>query len=615
MSSWEYSGDAAAYYPEGDPFGLPDGYPGSLFGIGHDWQKHVSEISIPAPVVSPGKNLGDLHTAMTLRPFRDVRLGVGQLGALQELVRVGMAYLPAQGSQAAGKLYLGWGQHFQEDDSVRVASHMWCDLDLTGSCGAWWIGGASLYSVNDYLLDIPKAWAEANVGGRCLATGRFRDGGWGGQGPALYACAPWRAGNPPPPNAVLPATPLLLYSSTATDEPPYHTLRDYHHSDEWSSGAWLTAGQRQALIFVGTKGTGNCWYGLPDGTLWPEEPPYPPDPEGQRGWWSTGFVGQVIFFDPDDLAAVARGALQPYEPQPYATLDIDSHLYGIRSSQQKNHVAAACFDRARGHLYVFEPRADGDKSLVHVWTVGGVAARPDAMIRKGGQAQFRGDNVYNTSGEGQRAAQRVVRTARAMYYFRMQNDAVAPDRISVKGAGEDADWTVTYWAGTRNVTGQVIGDGWATGRLNHGSAVCLRAEVAPRPATPDGAWKVVRVTARSVSAPRQCDVVKAVTTLGPGASVPHLTGLAAVPAGAGVQVLFSLSAPARVAARVLNLSGRVVRTLCRAGECVAGSNAFRWDGQSDRGLSVPSGRYLLEVSARSSDGLQARALVPVWVNR
>ena len=32
-------------------------------------------------------------------------------------------------------------------------------------------------------------------------------------------------------------------------------------------------------------------------------------------------------------------------------------------------LGAASFDAQRGLLYVFEPLADGDKSLVHVWQV------------------------------------------------------------------------------------------------------------------------------------------------------------------------------------------------------------------------------------------------------
>lgn len=282
-SSWEWSGDAAAYYPDGDPTGPADGYPGSIYGIGHDWEKQVSEVGIPAPVLSAARNVEDLPTATTLRPFTDVRQGVGFLERFQEIPRVGMAYLPAQGAQASGKLYLGWGQHMQEGDDLHIPSHMWCEPDLTGSRGAWRVGSYSHYSVGDYLFDIPSAWADAHAEGRRLATGRFRDGGWGGQGPALFAIAPWSAGNPPTDGSVLPATPLLLYSSTATDEPPYHTMAGYHHADEWSAGAWLTTADSAAVVFVGTKGVGSCWYGLPDGTVWPDEPPYPEDPLNQRG--------------------------------------------------------------------------------------------------------------------------------------------------------------------------------------------------------------------------------------------------------------------------------------------------------------------------------------------
>ena len=52
---WAYSGAAMTCYPAGDPDGPADGYPGSIFGTGHDWNQYVSEISIPVPVISPDK--------------------------------------------------------------------------------------------------------------------------------------------------------------------------------------------------------------------------------------------------------------------------------------------------------------------------------------------------------------------------------------------------------------------------------------------------------------------------------------------------------------------------------------------------------------------------------
>ena len=63
---WAWSGAALTYSPGGDPDGPEDGYPGSLFGTGHNWNQWVSEVSVPVPVNSPTKNLDDLPTAATL---------------------------------------------------------------------------------------------------------------------------------------------------------------------------------------------------------------------------------------------------------------------------------------------------------------------------------------------------------------------------------------------------------------------------------------------------------------------------------------------------------------------------------------------------------------------
>jgi hypothetical protein len=366
---WMYSGEALTYYPGGDPDGPADGYPGSLFGTGHNWNQYISEISIPAPVVSPNGNVDELNTATTLQPFQNVR---GDLfDHLEfELPRVGLEYLPRQGEQSSDKLHFCWGQHMQETETG--STHGWCELDLANpqTAGVWRIGGLVNYVTNDYLFAIPEEWAEANTPGMLLGTGRFRDGGQGARGPSLIAYGPWNEGNPPAPGATLPAVPLLLY--TAYDAEDDHTLDGYHEADEWSGGAWPTAGEKSAVVFAGTKGFGECWYGFADGTVWPDEPPYPeipPPPNDDRGWWSSSFAGQILFYDPADLAAVARGDMEPWQPQPYATLNIDDYLFNVRSQQQKAHVGDAAFDRERGLLYIMEPLADEDKSLIHVWRI------------------------------------------------------------------------------------------------------------------------------------------------------------------------------------------------------------------------------------------------------
>ncbi len=377
-SNWEYSGLAMTYYPEGDPSGPADGYPGSLFAIGHDQHQQVSEISIPVPVISPTKRLSDLNTARTLQAFQDITGGI--FGYL-EIPYAGLEYLPAQGAQTTGKLHFCWGQHFQFD---RAPSHGWCELNLSNpqTAGPWFFGEYTNYATNDYLFEIPAEWAAQHTPGLRLATGRFREGHWSGMGPALFAYGPWQDGNPPPPNATLSAiTPLLLYGENVPGTPEVVTseeraMRGFSPSDYWSGGAWLTAGNASAVIFVGTKAIGRSWYGYSDGTVYPENPPYPPVPpfpHDDRGWWSEGIRARILFFDTNELAAVAAGSMHTWEPQPYDSLDLDQYLFdlGFHYELYKKHsLGAAAFDRARGLLYIVERRADEDeKSLIHVFKV------------------------------------------------------------------------------------------------------------------------------------------------------------------------------------------------------------------------------------------------------
>ena len=70
---WAYSGHALAYYPEGDPTGPADGYPGSLYAAAHAWYDLVGEITIPEPVTTD--NFDDLPQASVLRALTDITGG------------------------------------------------------------------------------------------------------------------------------------------------------------------------------------------------------------------------------------------------------------------------------------------------------------------------------------------------------------------------------------------------------------------------------------------------------------------------------------------------------------------------------------------------------------
>ncbi len=399
--SWEYSGQALTYRPDGDP-GNTDGHPGSLFGTGHDVYNYVSEISIPVP--STSRDLEQLNVATTLQGFNDVRGGL--FDGLTEMPRVGMQYLPAQAGQTSAKLHLAWGaHHHDEGSSTDTPSHAWCDLDLSvpNTQGAWWIGDAPLYRVNGYIFEIPQEWADTYAGGARLATGRYRDGGWSGMGPNIFAYGPWLDGSPPISGTHLTAHTVLSYSFSGGA----YALTNYHDSDEWEGGAWLTEGARSAVVLVGTKGGGDYWwygYSSPGGDGMPCPFIPPPGSEDEvrcynsdgtdcaeglldcegyelesKGWWSSRFDAQIMFYDPADFSAILNDTMEPYEPQPYATLDIDENLFMNAPAevetdcgtgdQRKCRIGEVAYDRERGFLYVLERFADDSKPVIHVWRV------------------------------------------------------------------------------------------------------------------------------------------------------------------------------------------------------------------------------------------------------
>jgi hypothetical protein len=397
---WEYGGQALTFYPEGDPNGGADGFPGSLIGSGHEVWNYASEVSIPVPVNS--KNVADLPVAEMLQDFEDISGGF--FDPLIEMPRVALEYMPAQPGEKSDHLYLAWGAHFQEDAAQMIPSHARSGLDLGDPQveGAWWVDDYSLYSVNGYLFEIPANFADSHLNGKRLGTGRYRDGGWSGMGPDLIAIAPWQAGDPPSKGTHLEASTLLLYSNTRGEDATSNTLNSYQHSDEWEDGAWLTAGDRSAVIFVGSKGSGYLWYGFfsPNGDgmpcveqdltmvgcFNPDGSPCDASLNGycegnspdSRGWWSSRWDSQILFYNPADLAAVANGDMQPGEPQPYAVLDIDDTLLldgsvepiMLGSGEQRRYrLGEIAFDQENGYLYILEKFADGAMPVVHVWQV------------------------------------------------------------------------------------------------------------------------------------------------------------------------------------------------------------------------------------------------------
>jgi len=377
-SDWDYSGHGLTFYPGGDPGGEADGFPGSLYGFGHDQQLFVSEITIPAPALT--SNLTQAPRAETIQPFADVTDGIFDIQAMS-IPRAGLEYL----AEPEGRLHFTFGQHIQDFEP----SHGWATLDLShpDSQGAWIFDGYTNYVTNDYLFEIPSPWSEAIAPGPLLASGRAREGLWSGRGPGLFAYSPPDLEDPPAAGATLTGIyPLLLYGEQLPGAPdllstPDQAVLDYHEADHWWGGAWLTAGDRAAVVFVGTKALGEEWYGFANGVVWEHDcaeqtpatcPDVPEWPYDNRGFWAEDFQAQMIFYDPADLIAVARGTLKSWEPQPYAVLVLDEILLDPVADPtiyKRDLVGAAAFDRENGYLYMIERLVDEYRSVVHVWKI------------------------------------------------------------------------------------------------------------------------------------------------------------------------------------------------------------------------------------------------------
>ncbi len=410
--AFAYGGEAMTFNPVGDPEGPDDGFPGSLFVVGHNRIPYgevpdgnqVAEITIPAPVIVDSPDL--LGQAEFVQGFSDISYGM--FDAYDELPRVGLEYLDTQ--ETGPRLHVAWGQHFHDEERTQTPTHASVSPDFA-ACGSvagpWWIGEQSLYSVNDYLFEIPAEWAERYTGGRRLATGRFRDGGWSGMGPSLYAYRPWDdGGEPPTAGTRLSETVLLAYAKANETDAIEQCLDDYQHPDEWGGGAWLTTSRgSSAVMFAGTKGVGErYWYGwinpagpehpcvepasigefvacrLADGTPCPDEASLTcGNPASERGWWSSRFEARFILYDPADLARVATGEMEPWEPQPYAHIGVDEHLFanpsGIEAEMlgtgvhRRFRIGDVAFDRANGLVYLLELFAEEARPVVHVWRV------------------------------------------------------------------------------------------------------------------------------------------------------------------------------------------------------------------------------------------------------
>ena len=86
-------------------------------------------------------------------------------------------------------------------------------------------------------------------------------------------------------------------------------------------------------------------------------------------------------------------------------------------------------------------------------------------------------------------------------------------------------------------------------------------------------------------------------------------------AGSRAEITYALSAPAQVTVEVLNISGRLVRTICTDSPAAAGLGTVVWDGRNLTGAAVPTGVYLIRVTAKNGSGRRMSVLRTMSLQR
>jgi hypothetical protein len=100
-----------------------------------------------------------------------------------------------------------------------------------------------------------------------------------------------------------------------------------------------------------------------------------------------------------------------------------------------------------------------------------------------------------------------------------------------------------------------------------------------------------------------------------GSRVLALSGVTAQSVGGGAAISYTLSTSAEVTVEVRNIAGRLVRAFAPRQAESGVQQTTVWNGVSNYGGAVPSGRYLVRLTARADSGQTVQAIRPFNVAR
>jgi hypothetical protein len=379
-----------SYYPNGDGGsgsllvtgfqGLSDpAHPGeTCWDPSWDCYAYYGEVTIPAPAEED--NWEDLPAGELVDAMTAFDGGLAASVHNEYLFVADLEFVARRGSQASDKIYGSINLWYAEGvaGESTFPTVWFANMDGTGARGMFHVGPEEApyhgRKSGAYLFRVPEWYANEYLGGRTLVTGRARgtpqDGvepvtiRGGSQGPTLFAFHAWESDDP---SGDLDALPVLYYrvafpgcAGPNVGEPEECDYPDYTMCDDWSGGAFVDNGTRQAILLLGYKGLGeNCY----------DEPPVECDDpcSDGHGYHCHPYERQVIFYDVEALGRSARGEQDPWVVVPYATWrPTEFYLQGYPCS----NAGGMTFDESGRRLFMVERGLGGvdiNAIVVHVW--------------------------------------------------------------------------------------------------------------------------------------------------------------------------------------------------------------------------------------------------------
>ena len=128
--------------------------------------------------------------------------------------------------------------------------------------------------------------------------------------------------------------------------------------------------------------------------------------------------------------------------------------------------------------------------------------QPDAMTRLPDNSDTIGNDVYNTTGQGQTGRQNSAAGRTFAYRFRMQNDSDTVQFLTPQGCAGNANFTVKYFlidndplTPDPNITDTIVNGALAVGR-NPGQSETYRVVIKVKPGAPVGAKLTCNLSVR-----------------------------------------------------------------------------------------------------------------------